>query len=604
MRARFGAALAIAGGLIAAAPATAPAAAAKQPAADTVLRNGYVRTVDDSDSVRQALAVRNGKIVYVGSDRGVRAYVGKRTRVVNLRGKMVMPGLQDAHIHVGLAGVRLAACNLQYEPLTTAQFQQKIQACLDRTRDKEPNGFLSVENWYRQAMVPAGTDATRATLDALNTRRPIVVNSSDGHSDLVNSAALALAGITAQTPDPANGKIVRDAAGEPTGILEDAAARIVSRHIPPPTAADNLEVTRVALDALRRNGVTAVMDQYGTDASAQAYATLRRRGELTARINLAAGVDASVAARDPRKAVAPAFALRRRWDTGPLAPRAGIRVTNIGELAQDGVLQAPAQTASFLEPYFVNAGTEDAPRWVPGRNRGPDPYLAKDKLADVTTLLLRGGISPSIHAIGDRAVRHTLDAFAIARKRVPGSRLPLSISHAESVHPRDLPRFKALGVAPAMAFQWAKPAADSIDAAKNELGPERFARTEPVGSLHRAGARVAAGSDWPVDPLNEFFLLQVGITRENPDGGARYRGRLGKDPLLPRAAAVRAITRNAAWAMQGEDATGSLEPGKLADLIVLDRNLFRVPAKQIGRTKVLLTMVGGRVVWEAGSGQR
>lgn len=600
MRARSGAALAFAGALMVAAPTAADAA--RQPA-DTVLRNGYVRTVDARDSVRQALAVRDGKIVYVGSDRGARAWIGRRTRVVDLRGRMVMPGLHDGHTHTLSGGAAINACNLDYAPLTIAQFQQEIQGCLDRTSDKEPGGWLSVSGWYRQAMQPAGTDATRATLDALRTSRPIVVNSTDGHTDLANSAALRLAGITAQTPDPPGGEIRRDAAGEPTGILEDSAGRIVQRMVPPPTAAENLAAGRAALDAFRRQGVTSFMDQFSDDAIAQTFDTLRKRGQLTARVALAPGVLQATAARDAAAAVAPVFAMRRKWETGPIGARPGLRVRNVGELTQDGVLQAPAQTASFLEPYFVNAGTEENPSWVPGTDRGPDPYWTTRQLADVTALLLRGGISPEVHAIGDRAVRHTLDAFAMARKQ-SGSRLPLSISHAESVHPSDLKRFKQLDVAPAMAFQWAKPAFDSIDAAKDQLGPERFARTEPIGSLWKAGARVAVASDWPVDPLDEWLLLQVGVTRENPDGGKRYAGRLGSSPLLPRAAAIRAITANTARIMLQDDKTGSLEKGKLADLIVLDRNFFRVPAKQIRKTRVLMTMVGGKVVYEAKGGGR
>lgn len=600
MRARTGAALAFASVLIAAAPSTAAAATAAKPKpADTVLRNGEVRTVDAKDSVQQAVAVRGGKIVYVGDNRGARAYVGSKTKVVNLRGKMVMPGLQDGHIHTLSGGEGIMACNLRYAPLTIAQFQERIQACLDRTSDKEPGGWLAVSGWYRQAMVPEGTDPTRATLDALKTSRPIVVSSTDGHSKLANTAALGAARLTAQTPDPEGGEIIHDAAGEPTGILEDSAGRFVTSLVPLPTAEENLAAGRAALDALRRQGVTSFMDQFSNDAIARVFATLRKNGELTARVHLAPSVDRRVAATDPRAAVKPVFDLRKRWDTGPTVARPGLSVRNVGEVTQDGVLQAPAQTASMLEPYFVNAGTETAPKWVPGKNRGPDPYLAKKPLADVTALLLRGGVSPEIHAIGDRAVRHTLDAFAMARKQVPGSRVPLSISHAESVHPTDLPRFAKLDVAPVMAFQWAKPAPDSIDAAKNQLGPERFARTEPIGSLHNAGAKVAVGSDWPVDPLDEWFLLQVGITRENPDGGPKYKGRLGSDPLLPRAAAIRAITYNTARVMQQAEETGSLERGKLADLIVLDRNVFKVPAKQIGETQVLMTMVGGKVVYEA-----
>src|SRR6185369_14497857 len=190
--------------------------------ADLVLQNGFVYTVDDRNSVQQAIAIHGGRIVYVGNDQGARAYIGKQTKVIDLHGRMVMPGLVDTHNHAIAGGSQLLDCDLNYAPLTVAQFQQKIQACLDETHAKEPDGYLTVVGWYRQAMQPSGTQVTKANLDALKTHRPIIVRSTDGHTTLGNSRALARAKITRNSLDPHAGRIDRDGAGEPTGIFEDA----------------------------------------------------------------------------------------------------------------------------------------------------------------------------------------------------------------------------------------------------------------------------------------------------------------------------------------------------------------------------------------------
>lgn len=575
------------------------AEAAVKPA-DTVLRNGYVHTVDKRDSRAEALAIRAGKIVYVGSDRGVRRYVGKRTKVTNLGGRMVMPGLQDAHIHEMLGGELALKCDLQFAPLTLDQFKQRIGACLKDTADKEPDGWLQVESWYRQAMLPPGTDATKADLDALSTKRPIIVTSSDHHTALANSRALEIAGVTAATPDPVGGHIVRDAQGNPTGILEDRAAGLVRSKVPPPTAEDNVAAAAAALDAMRRQGITSFMSQVSSKEEMTAFKALRKAGKLTARAHFGPNVSAADAKTDMNKAVGNLLALKRQFDTGGTVARPGLTVRNSSELGLDGVLQAPAHTARMLEPYFVNAGTPAQPSWVPGTDRGPE-YYAPDTINKLVAALAKAGIDPQIHAIGDRSVRDALNAVEYARKTVKARDFRPQISHAEVVHPDDDKRFKQLNVTPVMSFQWAKPAPDSIEAAKDFMGPERFARMEPEGSLYKAGARVAFGSDWPVDPLDEWFALQVGITRRNRDSSGKYAGYpLGDEIGLPRKYALRAITMNSAYALHHDDKTGSLERGKLADLIVLDQNVLRVPVMEIADTKVLLTMVGGKPVYKAG----
>lgn len=568
-----------------------PASASAAQPADTVFRGGPIHTMDARDRTVRALAVRSGHVVYAGDERGVRAYIGRGTDVQELRGRAILPGLQDAHLHVLAGGAQLRRCNLEYAALTVSELQARIQRCLDADGTAAGDRPLEVVNWYRQNMKPVGTDGSRQILDALKTSRPIVVGSSDGHSTLVNTRALQLAGVTATTPDPASGRIDRDAAGQPTGILEDTAGDLATALIPAPTAADDVSAMEAALAALRKDGVTSLGAQQTSVAELRAFRTLYRKGRLTARVNAAPDVSETAAAKDPAAAVAGLVRLRDRFETGPVGVRPGIRVRNAGELFQDGVLQAPAHTASLLSPYFDAQGdpTDDA---------GPAPYFPDRVMRDLVVRLVRHGFSPQIHAIGDRAVRATLDDYAAVRERLGGRPARLAIAHAEIVDPADLKRFRTLDVTPVMSFQWGKPAPDSIDAAQVFMGPERFSAIEPEGRLQDTGARIAFGSDWPVDELGEFFALEVGITRRN-DPASGYAGRLNSDPGLTRRTAFRAITTDAAYEMGTEARTGSLERGKNADLIVVDADPLRVAASRISETKVLRTVVGGKTVYRA-----
>jgi predicted amidohydrolase YtcJ len=578
--------------LEAASPADAANAAAP---ADLVLQHGFIYTVDDRNSVQQAIAIQGGRIVYVGTDEGANSSIGKQTKVIDLHGRMVLPGFVDTHNHAIAGGAQLLDCELRYAPLTIAQFQQKIQACLDATRAKEPDGYLTVVGWYRQAMQPSGTEVTKATVDALQTRRPIIVRSTDGHTTLGNSRAIALAKITRNSPDPHAGRIDRDARGEPTGIFEDAAEGLISQPMPAPTAADTLKAAEAALDALRKDGQTAFMMQAPSRADIEAWSTLQKQGRLTARAYMAPDVEQDAVSK-PELAVQRILDLKREFDTGPMEPRANLWVRNSGEIFQDGVLQWPAQTASMLQPYLVNKGTQQKPKWVPGPASGPDPYIPLPQLKALLLALANAGIDPEVHAIGDRAVRHTLDAYAYVRQHLNGRDVRLQIAHAELVDPSDVPRFKELNVVADMGFQWAKPSFDSIDAAKDYLGPTRFNRVEPEGYLNQAGVRIAQGSDWPVDPLSDWFDMKVLITREGTMGG-KYSGRLGTGPSVPLKDSIRAFTINGAYALHSDQYFGSLEQGKLADLIVINQNLLQVPVSRIPDTKVLLTLLGGQTVF-------
>jgi len=566
--------------------------------ADLVYRNGAVHTIDSADSVHQALAVRAGRIVYVGDDAGIAGLVGKRTRVVDLQGRMLMPGLVDAHMHPQSGGSRLLNCSLDYQRLTIDEFQARIRACLQSDRNKDPRRWLVVVNWFQQGMRPEGAMVTAATLDALGTRRPILVRSSFGHSVQLNSKGIAVAGIKRDTPDPAGGKIVRDADGRATGLLEDAAQDLAMRQLAPLSVAENLAASRKALAAMREQGITSFLDAWTDPETMTAFRTLQRQGSLSARAHFAVLIDLDKRAT-PKSAVADLLEQKRRFDQGPVRVASSLQVRH-AKLFMDGVIAAPAFTGAMLEPYLVNKGTAEQPDWQPGESRGPESYFNAAALRTTLAELARAKIDPHVHADGDRAVRESLDAIEWLRTTGQGRDLRPALAHAEIVAPPDYPRFAALGVTPVLSFQWAKPAPDTVGALRDYLGPARYALVEPQALLLDAGARIAYGSDWPVDPLNPWFALKVAVTRTAaPDAGPEFAGRLTAQPGMPRAAVLRAATIDAAWTLRQEAQLGSLEVGKLADFIVLDRDFFAIPAEDIANIRVLQTVVGGKLVYQA-----
>jgi predicted amidohydrolase YtcJ len=582
--------------------AATSALAAGPRSADLVYRNGAIHTIDATDSVRQAIAIRDGKIVYVGDDAGASRWIGRRSAVVDLQGRMMMPGLIDGHMHPQSGGTRLLNCSLDYAALTVPQLQARIQACADADVKKfggeDGKRWLVVVNWFQQGTLPEGVATTRATLDAVRTTRPIIVRSSFGHSALLNSRGVAAAGIKTDTPDPTAGKIVRDGAGVATGLLEDAAQDLAMNLLPPLTVAENLAASKAALDAMRRQGITGFLDAWTDPETMTAFATIEREHGLTARAWFAVLIDLDKGAT-PASAVADLLKQRKQFDQGRLRTAPSMQVHQ-AKLFMDGVIAAPAFTGAMLAPYLVNRGSAAVPDWQPDTSNGPPSYFSRAGLQSTLATLAAARIDPHIHVDGDRAVRETLDAIAGLRKSPAGKALRPALAHDEIVDPADFPRFAALDVTPVLSFQWGKPAPDTVGALRDYLGPARYALVEPQALLLQAGARVAYGSDWPVDPLDIWFALKVGVTRTAaPDAGKDYRGRLTDQPGMPRAAVLRAATINAAYTVRAERHTGSLEVGKFADLIILDRDFFSIPAEDIANVKILQTVVGGKVVYEA-----
>lgn len=574
-----------------------PAPAEPVGLADTVYLNGRIHTVDADNSVVQALAVRGGRIVFVGSNADARRLIGHGTVVEDLRGRTVLPGLVDAHMHPLGGGAILRQCYLNYEALAVAELKRRIQQCLDTSKGTRAHRWLIASAWYQGGTLTGGRAFDRALLDELRTDRPIVVRSSFAHSVVVNSKALALAGITRATPDPAGGRIGRDASGELTGLLEDAAQRLVEDLIPPPSATEDAESARAALRVMAAQGITGFLDALASERTIGAFAAVERASGLTARANFAVFINPSKAAADEAKVVEDAVALAHRFDQPASGPEPQVAVRN-AKIMLDGISTAPENTGALLEPYRVNHGTLARPDWRPGTDRGPDPlYVPAPLLRRLVVSLARHGLEPHIHAVGDRSVREALDSFAGVRAAFPDRDIRLSIAHADLVDPTDFARFAQLDVQPTLSFQWAKPAPE-YERSRGSLGERRSALLEPAGLLKAKGARISYGSDWPVDRLNPWFALQVALTRQADRSSIPYLpGRLGIDPGLSILEAIRAMTIDAAHQLHQDHLTGSLEVGKLADLIVLDRDVFGTAPTEIAKVAVLRTIVGGKTVY-------
>jgi predicted amidohydrolase YtcJ len=326
-----------------------------------------------------------------------------------------------------------------------------------------------------------------------------------------------------------------------------------------------------------------------------AFSAVQSSGELTVRAHFAP-VIAPEEAVDPERAVSKIVAYRKQYDQGTLQAKPGVTVRN-AKLFLDGVIAAPALTGAMLEPYRTNAGTKEAPHWVEGQSRGPAVYFPPKPLGEILVRLGRAGIDPHMHADGDGAVRGALDAIQVMRKELGTADVRPAIAHDEIVSPADFPRYKELNALPVLSMQWEKPAGDTLGVT-NYFGPERMKILEPAGLLEAAGARIVFGSDWPVDALDEWFALKVGVTRTNaPDATPEFHGRLEEDPGLSRETVLRAATINAAYELHQDGVTGSLEVGKFADLIVLDRDPLTIPAEDIANVKVIETVVGGTTVY-------
>jgi predicted amidohydrolase YtcJ len=533
--------------------------------ADLVITGGHVDTMNPASPTAQAVAVRAGRIVFVGDDAGARPYIGEKTRVVPAQGASVLPGLIDAHIHLMEGSLVMDDCTFDDAQLTLAEITPIIRECAAK---KPGSGWITV-----QELNGAGFHATLRELDAIVPDRPLVLFTADGHSVWVNSRALAAAGIDRRTVDPPEGKIGRDARGEPTGFIVDKAVNLVIDRIPKPGEAERQALLLRGLHDIAADGITTIMEANTSAETVATYVGVARAGKLQARVSMALGSNGEPSDGE----FARLAAVRKLADGLPQ-----IRADFI-KLFADGVIEYPTQSGSLLAPYTDAQGK-------PTGNLGPT-YLPAEQLAAFVQRADRDGFNVHIHVIGDRAARMALDAFAAARQG--GSKRLYSLAHLEMVDPADAPRFKALDVIACMQLQWARPDNYTEEAVLPYIGAERQARLYPAGMLARAGATISGGSDWNVSTFNPFEAMATAMSRTNPD--EPQRGALGAaDEKLTLRQMLAAYTVNAARQLGFETDIGSIETGKAADLVILDRKLDDASsAAEVLATKVRYTFAGG-----------
>ncbi|MCL6480666.1 MAG: amidohydrolase [Firmicutes bacterium] len=550
--------------LVHSAPTSRPAAAT------LVVRNGRVWTGDRTQPRAEAVAIAGERIVAVGTNTEIAAWIRPETEVLDARGHSVLPGLIDAHVHFSSGGLQLTRVDLR-DAATPEEFARRIGEFAKRL----PAGEWILGGTWDHELWGGDPLPHRSWIDSRTAAHPVFVRRYDGHMGLANTLALERAGITRQTPDPPGGVIVRDADGTPTGVLKDAAMELVERVIPEPSEEQRTRAVLAALAEANRFGLTGVHD-ISSPADLRVYQALRRQGRLTVRIYSILPI--------------------AQWES---LAAAGIRARLGDDWLKIGALKAftdgslGSSTALFFAPYL------DAPE-TSGLAMHPEPEIRRMILgAD------RAGLQLCIHAIGDRANRMILEAYAEAARQnppwdgappgtPPGATRRWRIEHAQHLHPDDFARFARLGV---IASMQPYHAIDDGRWAEKRIGTERCRTTYAFRSLLDAGVVLAFGSDWTVAPLNPLTGIYAAVTRRTLDG--KHPDGWFPEQKITLEEALTAYTVGSAYAEFAETTKGTLTPGKLGDLVVLDADLFALPAEAIADVKVRFTVVGGRVVYRS-----
>jgi hypothetical protein len=530
---------------------------------DLIVVNARVRTMDARSTLAEALAVRDGRIAKVGTSREIRALAGPSSRVIDAEGRLVLPGFNDAHVHFLSGGFQLSSVDLR-----DAGTREEFTARIKDFAAKLPKGRWVLGGDWDHELWPGAPLPRRDWIDAATPDTPVFVSRLDGHMALANSLALKLAGVTRNTVDPPGGLIVRDpATGEPAGVLKDAAMNLVYKVIPAYTVEEKVAAARAATRHAASLGVTSVTDvSAGPDVGV--YQTLLSRGELDTRIYAAWPL--------PGWKQLAATGIRQGFG-GPM-----LRIGALKGFA-DGSLGST--TALFDEPYSDDPSTNGLPS-----GEMADPATMQARMTGAA----RAGLQLCLHAIGDKANAMILDMFAktLEETGVRGPRF--RIEHAQHLSPRDIPRFKQFGV---IASMQPYHAADDGRWAGKRIGAQRSATTYAFRSLLDAGAVLAFGSDWTVAPLNPLLGIHAAVTRRTIDG-KNPQGWVPAQKITVEEA-VRAYTAGSAYAEFMEAEKGTIEAGKLADFVILSRDIFTVELESIDRTRVLMTVVGGRVVHQS-----
>ena len=538
--------------------------------ADLLFTNGPVLTPEGRTAT--AVAVTGDRITAVGHAE-VHELAGPRTQVVDLAGRLLLPGFQDAHVHPVPAGLELTQCDL-----TRAKTAEDTIAAVRAYADAHPEReWITGGGWSMEAF--EGGTPTKELLDSVVPDRPVYLPNRDHHGAWVNSRALQLAGITRDMPDPVDGRIERTASGEPAGTLQEGAMQLVGRLTPPATQADRLAALLHAQRHLHALGITAWQDALvgeflGMDDPSDAYLAAARDGSLTARVVGALWWDRERGAEQiPELVERRAELSHGRFSAGSV------------KLMLDGV--AETGTAALLDPYLDKCGCATA-------NRGTS-FIDPDQLPKYVTELDALGFQCHFHALGDRAVRDALDAVEAARATNGRNDTRPHLAHLQVVHPDDVARFARLGAVANIQPLWAAHEPQMDELTIPFLGPQRALWQYPFGALLRSGATLAAGSDWPVSSPDPLQGIHVAVNRVEP-GGAGPVFLPGE--RLDLAAAITAYTAGSAYANHLDD-TGRITAGALADLVVLDRDPFAAPPEEIADTQVALTYVGGTEVYAA-----
>jgi hypothetical protein len=528
---------------------------------DLVLVNGKVWTGDPGRPWAEAVAVRDGKIVMVGTAAEARRLSPSGTKLVDLGGSLVLPGFIDSHTHFLAGGFSLKSIQLR-DAKDRQDFAGRIAA---KARELGPGRWILNGEWDHQQLNPVEMPR-KDWIDAVTPDNPVCVSRLDGHMVLANSLALRLAGVTKDTPVPPGGEIDRDAAtGELTGILKDTAADLVFAGIPEPSFAEKLEAAEASIRHAAENGVTSV-DEMADAASFEVFEELARLGRLTTRVHVYI----------PITEVGALARLKLKSPFGsPYLQIAGLKGFMDGSLG--------SATAYFFEPY-----TDDPKTFGLLHGQMFPEGVMETRILEAD----RAGLQLAIHAIGDRANSMLLDMYekAVAANGPRDRRW--RVEHAQHLRPADIIRFGKLGLVAAVQPYHV---IDDGRWAEKKIGPERVKTTYAFESLRRAGAVLAFSSDWTVAPLSPILGIYAAVTRRTLDG--KNPGGWVPEEKVPVEEAVRAYTVNGAWVQFAEAAKGSIERGKLADLVVLDRDIFTIPPEEIVRAKVRMTIFDGRIIY-------
>jgi predicted amidohydrolase YtcJ len=538
--------------------------------ADLVFLGGRIATMDPTRSWATALAVRDGRIVAVGSDAAVRPLVGPRSRVIEGRGRTITPGFGDAHVHPVHAGLDRLACELR----GAHDIDGYLEVVGKYAASHPDRPWIHGGGWSMDDF-PGGVP-TREQLDRVVPDRPALLRSRDGHTAWVNTRALEVTGVSADTPDPEDGRIDRDDAGRPVGALQEGAIDLVDRFVPEPTTDDIAAALRIGQAELHSLGITNWQDAIVSPQEERAYVQLAERGELTGRVVGALWWERSRGTEQIEELV----------DRRARTASDRYRPTSV-KLMQDGVLEN--FTGAVIEPYL-------GPDGRPTDNRGLsqiDPGELKGYVARLDAL----GFQPHFHAIGERAVRESLDAVEAARVANGPSDTRPHIAHIQVIHPDDIGRFRELDVVANAQAYWACHEGQMDNLTIPFLGPERAAWQYSFRSLLAAGAVLAMGSDWSVSTANAFLEMEVAVTRVS-DVSRGARPPFLPDERIELIDALAGFTSGTAWVNHLEHEVGSLEVGKAADLVVVDRDLFDRSAGAIGEARVVATFIDGIPVYE------